>query len=529
MPPRRPATLAPPPFLLRNPFEDRVGELLRRLARGSLGPALVVSLTACTATHTTGAGNDPGTGGRSEGSGGIVGSGGVDGAGGAGGAVGTGGNIGTGGAVGTGGSGPGPIDGWSLDCSDDGAWTPLTGLDQDSDWDYAALYNWYGAPAMVDAGNDVTVEASVQDEYGTPCDVADPFDRQECDADRNTIPRDALSFDNCDFDFGGGCFGYYITATRDALVRKFIDTDGVLAFIGGSVDSPEEALLLAYVSGVRPGLHDGDVCRDDVVRRVDDGYLVMSVDESTCADYILQNTTLVRTDGTLELVGSAEVPGNGFCVGRLTEGGEPNLETTDGLPPGAHFGAMAALEGSAVFAFERMAAELAHHGAPADLVLAAHEAAAQEVRHVQLVDGLARRYGGQTEPPQRRALPVRDLLAVAIENATEGCVRETLGAAIGSYQAAHASDPRVAAVMGELADDECGHAQLSWDVARFLDSKLDAEQRATVRGCRGRAVAQLEAEGLSMPDAQTAQVAGIPDAPEVRRIVGDLKRTLWSN
>ncbi|NIS36796.1 MAG: ferritin-like domain-containing protein, partial [Actinobacteria bacterium] len=40
--------------------------------------------------------------------------------------------------------------------------------------------------------------------------------------------------------------------------------------------------------------------------------------------------------------------------------------------------------------------------------------------------------------------PVRTAYEIALENAVEGCVRETFGALVGAHQALRASDPSIA-------------------------------------------------------------------------------------
>ncbi len=66
---------------------------------------------------------------------------------------------------------------------------------------------------------------------------------------------------------------------------------------------------------------------------------------------------------------------------------------------------------------------------------------------------------------------LRSLEALAVENAVEGCVRETMGALFAMHQAASAADPHVRATMVSIAPDETRHAALGWAVAEWaLDS-----------------------------------------------------------
>ena len=53
---------------------------------------------------------------------------------------------------------------------------------------------------------------------------------------------------------------------------------------------------------------------------------------------------------------------------------------------------------------------------------------------------------------------MRELEAIAIENAVEGCVRESFGALLATWQAKTAGDARVRAAMKRIARDETRHA-----------------------------------------------------------------------
>ena len=83
-------------------------------------------------------------------------------------------------------------------------------------------------------------------------------------------------------------------------------------------------------------------------------------------------------------------------------------------------------------AFVRLARELAHHRAPAALVARARaRAAAQdERRHARAMRLRAARFGAEGGASRRRLRPRRvpRLADVLVENAVEGCVRETFGA-----------------------------------------------------------------------------------------------------
>jgi hypothetical protein len=137
-----------------------------------------------------------------------------------------------------------------------------------------------------------------------------------------------------------------------------------------------------------------------------------------------------------------------------------------------------------VHAFERMAAELAAHGAPPGLVQAARRARRDEIRHERVTAEIARRFGVEPSRPAARDLPVRSFFDVARENAVEGCVRETYGAALALVRAARAEDPQVRAAMRSIGRDECRHAQLGWRVEAWASTRLGRAERAAVRRAR---------------------------------------------
>jgi demethoxyubiquinone hydroxylase (CLK1/Coq7/Cat5 family) len=55
----------------------------------------------------------------------------------------------------------------------------------------------------------------------------------------------------------------------------------------------------------------------------------------------------------------------------------------------------------------------------------------------------------------------RSLEAIALDNVSEGCVRELYGALVATYQARVARDPEVRAVVTRIAREETQHAALS--------------------------------------------------------------------
>src|SRR5690606_17080167 len=85
-----------------------------------------------------------------------------------------------------------------------------------------------------------------------------------------------------------------------------------------------------------------------------------------------------------------------YCVvGRRAEGHLPAVPA-EGTPLGAFFADVSHLEAASVDAFRTLAAELARHGAPQDLVLAAERSSRDEIRHARATGELARRFGAES-------------------------------------------------------------------------------------------------------------------------------------
>ena len=209
-----------------------------------------------------------------------------------------------------------------------------------------------------------------------------------------------------------------------------------------------------------------------------------------------------------------------FCgIGRLTDGVTP-LGCGNGAL-GSELANMAAHEAGAALAFAQLARELERHGVHRSFTRGARRAAREEVRHAQLVGGLARAHGGRfsVTPPRDTE---RTLEAIALENAAEGCVRETLGAVIGFHQARHASDPAVRSVMAQVSADELGHSAWSHALARHLDSRLSLPARRRVREAREAALAGARQELSAEPNRAISAQLGLPDAERVQSLAAAL-------
>ncbi|WAS92607.1 ferritin-like domain-containing protein [Nannocystis punicea] len=177
-----------------------------------------------------------------------------------------------------------------------------------------------------------------------------------------------------------------------------------------------------------------------------------------------------------------------FCTGRRPQGHHEADIVVQSRP--AWFAVHAHLERAAVTAFRELAEWLAVRGAPASLVARCREAAADEVRHADALEALARRDGAEV-PPARADPPADDLFAVACHNAVEGCVSEAFAAIVAAHQAGHARSLELRALFSRLAADELRHGQLAWDLHAWLWDQLTSAQQTALAELQARALADL--------------------------------------
>jgi hypothetical protein len=115
---------------------------------------------------------------------------------------------------------------------------------------------------------------------------------------------------------------------------------------------------------------------------------------------------------------------------------------------------------------------------------------------------------------------------VALENAVEGCVRETYGAALACACAARAADARVRDVMRSIARDECKHAELSWKLAAWATPQLAVHERKAVRATMRAAGRALLTGGDDAMGEAASHACGMPTRDERRCIAALLEQGL---
>jgi hypothetical protein len=353
---------------------------------------------------------------------------------------------------------------------------------------------------------------------GTPCATAK--DPAKC----KTALDDAIP--------KGTSGGEYLVYTRGDDVGTVRGKD-VVAFLG-PVDGPEEAAMalvypLTENTSTAAMLPDCDPAK---FIKTNAGWETTWVRTGLC-DERHETAYLIDAAGTTTVTKQTDVPPKPNCqrpfLGRRTDGVALSFDP-GALPHGADrfFAECTEMEAASVHAFHRLDEELAALGAPRahPLRRRARRSARDEARHARTMRSLARRFG----PARARSRPAsaaqgaRSALALAIENAVEGCVFETWAAVVASFQAANAPDPVVRSAMRTVARDETRHAALARDVDRWLDGVLDADERAMVERARAAAVAELAERIANATDAPASLAAlGLPSADAAKAVFSALR------
>lgn len=374
-----------------------------------------------------------------------------------------------------------------------------------------------GMTSLACADNDQTIPRLTQDIAGqTPYDFLELGGQRIGEACKTATNRatclarvdeardqtgSAFTLGDCQW-----CLSSPLFFTHGDQVRSFQSANDVREWLA-PIESPTEAALTVLAYGY-------DVpCGEPAVETTTAGFEVVGrkLTQSCAPIEETEFRLAVDREGRVrELESSVIDRDNNACIGRRPEGLVARGRSCD---LGSYLADIAQLEAASVHAFVVLERELRHHGAPLHLQRRARAAAKDEIRHARLMRALAERHGGGYRAPLIQRQPLRSLEAMARDNATEGCVRETFGALIGAWQARHAPDAELRALMAGIADDEIGHAQLSWDLHAWFMDRLDEDARARVRAAHQRAAAELHRRAPAEV-AAFAPALGLPSAQE---------------
>jgi hypothetical protein len=327
----------------------------------------------------------------------------------------------------------------------------------------------------------------------------------------------------------------YIVLTAGDQVRTVATLEDLRAFLA-PIENAHDAALLVTASGK----YRIASCASAQAKRTPTGWEISVESGHTCGPgtKIEGHVIAVESNGAMYTVKTQVLEeGNPNCaIGRRPEGLVAQAQQAqaheDTRPNGtaaalARFFAEAAhLEAASVYAFDRLAQDLVRLGAPRALASAARTSREDEVRHARMTRAIAERFGGRVLAPVVAPLAgERTPLAIALENAVEGCVRETYGALVAHWQAAHAEDRAIGAAMEVIAEDETAHASLAWDVAEWLEARLSNDDRRAVEAARTHAIAALREELARPVDASLVRDAGVPCADAALALLDALAAT----
>jgi hypothetical protein len=319
----------------------------------------------------------------------------------------------------------------------------------------------------------------------------------------------------------------YAIVTRDVDRHELVTEEAQLRALLGPIDTPGEAAILASFWGASKVFVpqcDG-FSRTIVMEKTNAGYS-MALEKRVrkgeltkpnglgCSDCIIverRKRVVVQPNGFVDL-GTAE---EGEWIKPMGCGRSPGwseTKATRSRPRSArdYLARAAQLEAASVAAFERIARELAALGAPAELVARAHRAAIEETVHAGVLGRLARRHGVEPLPFVSRPYMLRDAFELALDNMVEGCVNETYGALVLHVQALAAEDAVMRAAFASIGADEASHAELSVDLADWLDTRLSHAERTTVRSAGMNARAQIDTRP-AVDDEDALRRLGLPD------------------
>lgn len=330
--------------------------------------------------------------------------------------------------------------------------------------------------------------------------------------------------------FAAACFqicqDYHLATTRGDEVKAVASLEALKAFLG-PIDTPQEALFIAFANGY--DLSCEQPARGSA-KSVGTGWDVIGTKGIACGagTAVTRHFLKVTREGELTET-RAEIIERGAdncAIGRRPPGLSSSGTTDCAFALGRFFAEAAHLEAASVPAFERLSLELAFHGAPKALREAMLSAALEELEHTRITADLARGFGAQPVAPEVQGQPMRSLLELAIDNAAEGCVRETFGALVAQYQALHAQHPRIRQAMIGIAQDETRHAELSWELDRWVTGELDADGQAAVHEARRRAVEKLQQDLEAQVDPTLVLEAGLPTPEIAKRLLATLSLSL---
>lgn len=348
--------------------------------------------------------------------------------------------------------------------------------------------------------------------HGTACTGA--LDQTVC----ASALKQALAVRTCD---KAPCLPFFMATAGDTVAR--VSSAAELMRWIGSVDRESDAVLAAVLGEAEIGcwmeFDASTQLHGSRIRVIEGGYEI----ETNFSCYGEASTAITHVDANANVQRLQKLA---FCLGRRPDTLLAPRANAAANELGGYFSTAAWLEAASVFAFERLTRELTRLAAPHTLIQAALRSTLEEISHARMMQAFALQFGGARTAPELSRGHTRSMLAIALENATEGCVRESYGALLACHQALAARDASLRAVMQQIAQDELRHAQLAWQIAAWLEPQLPQAERERVQLARRAAYAQLSRELTSTLSPPARQLLGLPDPSVAASLLAQLAAAL---
>jgi len=189
-------------------------------------------------------------------------------------------------------------------------------------------------------------------------------------------------------------------------------------------------------------------------------------------------------------------------------------------------------EHASVPAFSRISWLLAAVGAPAELMVGAHQAAMEEIDHAQRCFALAAGYGGRSHTVESMPdlllggmdLKGDPMVLLAVESLKDGCLLEDFNADVAAECMAVCREPATRGVLERITLEERSHAEFSWDVLAFTLARGGERVRRAV----ARALGELE--HIQRPTAASTEKAALVEAADAAALLshGRIPDAAWA-
>lgn len=429
-----------------------------------------------------------------------------------------------------GGSSGNPLEGLlKVECRSDQRGTDLAGAREELGLDYLGVHHYGGAVPSVSSEGGPACTAECAAKAKEAVDAAQAALDQSTETDEERRPWSSSGME--------GRFARVLLTAKGGTYTSIHNRQELRALLG-SLDTPWKAHLWVHLTGeidvsCRP-YAGGNLETAAYVRPGSPVGVIGVLPARSCTDegIAYRVEADVAPGGAISETERSEIwRGPTACEGRIPDAlaREQMLGVLDGsaASEGAYFARMAYFEAAAVHAFATLVEELTPYGLPEDLRRDLARARRDEVRHARMMTTLARRYGHEPEIPTFAPCTNRTLEQIALENAVEGCVRETYGAVVGVMQADRAAQASVRQVMRAIAEDELFHADVSWRLHAWLQGQLDERARDRVRAARAAAVA-AQREQLQQAQPAIGAALGLPEPAVALALHDRLQHELWA-